>query len=102
MVNASPAGRCRVMKKSYHNLAYASSVGFAMVLAVFGGLFFGRWLDNQMKTTPFFTFLFLLMGIGAGFRSLYTLIKKYFKDEENIIRSVKSEPHRKRPLLEKT
>jgi len=90
------------MKKSYHNLAYASSVGFAMVLAVFGGLFFGRWLDNQMKTTPFFTFLFLLMGIGAGFRSLYTLIKKYFKDEENIIRSVKSEPHRKRPLLEKT
>lgn len=89
------------MKKSYHNLAYASSVGFAMVLAIFGGLFFGRWLDGQMGTSPFFTLLFLLMGIAAGFRSLYTLIKRQFKDEENIIRSVKSEPHRKRPLPQK-
>lgn len=89
------------MKKSYLHLAYASSVGVAMVLAVFGGLFFGHWLDDQMGTKPFFTFLFLFIGIVAGFRSLYTLIKKHFRDEETIIRSVKSEPHRKRPLPSK-
>jgi len=89
------------MKKQYMQLAYASSVGIAMVLAVFGGLYFGYWSDDYMGTKPFFTFLFLLIGIVAGFRSLYTVIQKHFRDGETIIRSVKSEPHRKRPLPSK-
>lgn len=84
-------------KKAYTQMAYASSVGIGMVLAVFGGLFLGNMLDNKLGTSPFFTFLLLLMGVVAGFRSLYNLIKKYFKDEKTVIRSIKSEPHRKRP-----
>jgi len=85
-------------KKQYTQMAYASSIGIGMVLAVFGGLFAGHWLDNKLGTTPFFTFILLLMGVVAGFRSLYRLIKTYFKDEQNVIRSIKSEPHRKRPV----
>jgi len=78
-------------------MAYASSIGIAMVLAIFGGLYLGYWVDKHYGTTPFFTFLFLLMGVVAGFRNLYVLIKKYFKDEKTVIRSLKTEPHRKRP-----
>ena len=85
-------------KKSYNQMAYASSIGIGMVLAVFGGLFAGNWLDNKVGTSPFFTFLFLVMGVVAGFRSLYNLIRNYFKDEQTVIRSLKSEPHRKRPV----
>jgi ATP synthase protein I len=85
-------------KKAYTQMAYASSIGIGMVLAVFGGLFLGNWLDEKLGTAPFFTFLFLLMGIAAGFRSLYNLIRNYFKDEKTVIRSIKSELHRKRPV----
>ncbi|MDD5171164.1 MAG: AtpZ/AtpI family protein [Syntrophales bacterium] len=89
-------------KKAYAPMAYASSIGIGMVLAIFGGLFLGNFVDKSMGTAPFFTFLFLIMGIVAGFRSLYNLIRRYFKDEVTVIRSIKSEPHRKRPVPAKT
>ncbi len=83
-------------------MAYASSIGIAMVLAIFGCLFLGSWLDGKLGTKPFFTLLLLLIGIVAGFRNMYVLIKKNFKDEQPIITCVKSEPHRKRPSPKKT
>jgi ATP synthase protein I len=84
-------------KQSAIQMAYASSVGIAMVLAIFGCLFLGTWLDRKMGTAPYFTLLFLLIGIIAGFRNLYVLIRKYFRDEQPLITGVKSETHRKRP-----
>ncbi|MDQ5985064.1 MAG: hypothetical protein CSYNP_00768 [Syntrophus sp. SKADARSKE-3] len=88
--------------RAYTQMAYASSIGIGMVLAVFGGLFLGNFLDNKLGTSPFFTFLLLLMGIVAGFRSLYQLIRNYFRDEKIVIRSIKSEIHRKRSVPAKT
>ena len=88
-------------KKSAIQMAYASSIGIAMVLAIFGCLFLGSWLDGKLGTEPYFTLLFLLIGIGAGFRNVYVLIKTYFKDEQPLITSVKSETHRKRPPAKK-
>lgn len=89
-------------RKSAIQMAYASSIGIAMVLAIFGCLFFGRWLDGKLGTGPYFTLLLLVIGIVAGFRNLYVLIKRTFKDEQPIITCVKSEPHRKRPPPKKT
>lgn len=89
------------VRKSAIQMAYASSVGIAMVLAIFGCLFLGIWLDRTFGTEPYFTLILLLIGIVAGFRNLYLLIKKYFKDEPPIITDVKSEPHRKRPAPKK-
>jgi len=88
-------------KRSAIQMAYASSIGIAMVLAIFGCLFLGTWLDGKLGTEPYFTLLLLLIGIGAGFRNLYVLIKTYFKDEQPLITSVKSETHRKRPPAKK-
>jgi len=82
-------------------MAYASSIGIAMVLAVFGCLLLGVYLDRKFDSGNVFTFLFLIIGIAAGFRNLYVLIKKNFPDEESIIKSLKSEKHRKRPDPEK-
>ncbi|MDA8126668.1 MAG: AtpZ/AtpI family protein [Deltaproteobacteria bacterium] len=84
-------------KQAAIQMAYASSIGIAMVLAIFGCLFLGAWLDRKLGTEPYFTLLLLLVGIVAGFRNLYVLIKKYFMDDKPIITCVKSEPHRKRP-----
>jgi ATP synthase protein I len=84
-------------KKNAIQMAYASSIGIAMVLAVFGCLFLGNWVDRKLGTGPYFTLLFLLIGIAAGFRNLYVLIKTQFRDEQPLITGLKSEPHRKRP-----
>jgi ATP synthase protein I len=67
-------------KKSAIQMAYASSIGISMALAIFGCFFLGTWLDRKLGTEPYFTFLFLLIGIAAGFRNIYVLMKRYFKD----------------------
>ncbi|NTW07332.1 MAG: AtpZ/AtpI family protein [Syntrophaceae bacterium] len=82
-------------------LAAASSVGIAMVLAIFGCLYLGIYLDRKFDTGNFFKVLLLFMGIAAGFRNLYVLIKRYFPNEKPVIKSLKSEQHRKRPHPEK-
>ncbi|MBU1184583.1 MAG: AtpZ/AtpI family protein [Proteobacteria bacterium] len=61
-------------------MAYASSIGISMALAIFGCFFLGTWLDRKLETEPYFTLLFLLIGIAAGFRNIYVLMKKYFKE----------------------
>jgi len=78
-------------------MAYASSIGFAFVLLIFGGLFLGNWLDKKMGTSFFFTVLLFIMGVIGGFRNIYVLIGKSFQDDKIIIKSIKSESHRKRP-----
>jgi ATP synthase protein I len=83
-------------KKTAIQMAYASSIGIAMVLLIFGGLYFGVYLDRKFETGYIFTILLLLAGIIAGFRNIYILIKK-IPDEKPLIKYLKSEPHRKRP-----
>ena len=89
------------IRDSVMQLALASSVGIAMVLAIFGCLYLGVYLDRKFDTGNVFKVLFLFMGIAAGFRNLYVLIKRYFPNEKPVIKSLKSEPHRKRPYPEK-
>ena len=84
-------------RKSFVQMAYAGSVGFAFVFLIFGGLFVGNWLDRKMGTSFLFTILLFVAGIAAGFRNLYVLIKRSFKDDKTIITSIRNEPHRKRP-----
>ena len=88
-------------KKTAIQMAYASSIGIAMVIAIFGCFFLGTWMDGKLGTRPYFTLILLLIGIVAGFRNLYFLIKRYLKDEQTLITGVKSEPHRKRPPAKK-
>jgi ATP synthase protein I len=88
-------------KNAAVQMAFASSVGIAMVLAIFGCLLLGSYLDRKFDSGNVFTIVFLIIGVSAGFRNIYVLIKKNFKDEEPIIKSLKSEPHRQRPAPKK-
>jgi len=58
-------------------LVWLSSVGISMVVATFIGLYIGVYLDSIFSTKPWFTIIFLIIGIAAGFRNIYILIKKY-------------------------
>lgn len=84
-------------RTSLLQMAYASSIGIAMVIAIFGSLYLGNWLDRKFGTLPYFTIIFLIIGVVAGFKNIYSVIMRNFKNEEPVIKSLKSEPHRKRP-----
>ena len=88
-------------RKYAMQMAFASSIGIAMVLAIVGCLLIGSYLDRKFDSGHVFSVVFLLIGISAGFRNIYVLIKKNFNDEEQIIKSLKSEPHRQRPAAKK-
>ncbi|MGM0454104.1 MAG: AtpZ/AtpI family protein [Thermodesulfobacteriota bacterium] len=57
-------------------LAYYSSLGISVALAIFIGLFIGLGLDKLFDTTPVFMFIFLGFGIAAGFGNLMKAMKK--------------------------
>lgn len=84
-------------KKYMVQLTYASSVGFAMILTIFGSLFIGNFFDRKFGTGNTFTILFLVFGVGAALLSIYNFIKRNFPNETEALRSLKSEPHPKRP-----
>lgn len=90
------------IRNSALQMALASSIGIAMILGIVGCLLLGVYLDRKFDSGNVFTLLLLVIGIGAGFRNLYVLIKRNFPDDdEPIIKSLKSESHRKRPYPEK-
>jgi ATP synthase protein I len=62
-------------------MAYASSLGIALVIAIFGSLLLGVFIDRKLGTGSIFTILFLVIGIVAGFRNYYVFIKRYLSDE---------------------
>ena len=66
----------RETKRAIKDLAYFSSIGFAVALSIFIGLFIGVYLDRRLETHPWLTLLFLVLGIAAGFRNIALAIKK--------------------------
>jgi len=58
-------------------LAYFSSIGLSVALSVFIGLGIGVYLDYRVfGTTPWFTLIFLVLGIAAGYSNILLAIKK--------------------------
>ena len=66
----------RETRQMLRELAYYSSLGFSIAIAIFIGLFVGLFLDKTLGTTPIFMFIFLGLGIIAGFRNMMLALKK--------------------------
>ncbi len=66
----------REARRAYKDLAYFSSLGISVAFAIFIGLGIGVWLDGKFDTSPWFTLIFLLFGIIAGFRNIARVIKR--------------------------
>jgi ATP synthase protein I len=95
-----PAGRCgqkvpdgaltgygpNMKKDSRHllrDLAYISTAGLSMAFSITIGLFFGLYLDKRVfNTMPWFTIVFLIVGIIAGFKNLYLIYKRAIRVDE--------------------
>lgn len=60
-------------------LGVYSEVGLTVVFSIFIGLGIGWYLDNKVfngSTAPYLTFIFLGVGIAAGFKNLWELFKR--------------------------
>lgn len=63
-------------RDSLRILANVSSMGIAMVLATVMGLAAGYYFDKWVGTEPWGLIVGLIMGIVAGYRNLYIILKR--------------------------
>ena len=47
------------------------------------GFFFGQYLDGKFNTSPWLTYIFLVIGIIAGFRNIGLAIKRLEKADRD-------------------
>lgn len=60
-------------RELFQNLAMVSSMGISVVLAIGIGVWFGLTLDRWFGTKPWFFYIFLFIGIAAGFKNVYVI-----------------------------
>jgi len=77
-------------RKSLIQIANISSMGIALGITIFGCFFLGYYLDQKLGTGYFLTFFFLLLGIAAGFKNIYGLIKRSMENEKPVDQEDKS------------
>jgi ATP synthase protein I len=61
--------------KDYIEKTSYMMVGVQFALAIFIGLGIGYWLDKKLKTFPWLTILWFLIGLAAGFKNVYREIR---------------------------
>ena len=68
-------------KKLYKRAMRSSAVGLEMGFSVAIGVAIGYGLDRYFHTGPWLTLIFLILGVVAGFRGLFSLMKDLDKNE---------------------
>lgn len=58
------------------DISMISQLGFMMVSSILLGFAIGYFCDAKFQTSPLFTLVFLVVGIVAGFWSVYKMIIK--------------------------
>lgn len=71
-------------KEFFRYLGVASTVGINLVISTFIGFAIGWFLDNKLfNTSPWFTIIFLILGITAGFKYLFKIAKKIGNNKDS-------------------
>ncbi|HTG01519.1 MAG TPA: AtpZ/AtpI family protein [Nitrospirota bacterium] len=63
-------------RKLLRMIGVLSTVGMVLVFATVIGLYIGLKLDAWLGTSPWFTAVFFLIGLFAGFRNLFIYAKR--------------------------
>ncbi len=66
----------------YSEIGRYASLGLEMALSVIIGLAIGAFLDKRLGTGPWMTFIFLILGFAAGFRSLIRAARRSQREAE--------------------
>ena len=79
--NPQNPGSGEEKRRFYRQFARVSAIGLEMGLAVVIGLGIGYLLDRVFGTKPWLMVVFLILGVVAAFRSLFSLAKDIDKTE---------------------
>lgn len=60
-------------------LSLISQLGIMMVVSIFGCFFIGKFIDDKLNTDPIFMLIFLVLGVGGAFMSVYKTVIGYAK-----------------------
>ncbi|MBQ9519217.1 MAG: AtpZ/AtpI family protein, partial [Firmicutes bacterium] len=60
-----------------------TQIGVSMFVPIFISLFIGVFLDRRLGTAPWLMMVFIILGVAAGFRSVYMMTQSYFKDRDD-------------------
>lgn len=71
------------MKGIGHALALISQIGISMFVPILICLGIGVGLDNFFGTSPVLMIIFIILGVAAGFRSIYMMTLEYYKDKDD-------------------
>lgn len=67
----------------FRSLATVSSMGISVVLAIAIGVWFGLTLDRWFDTKPWFFYIFLFIGIAAGFKNIYVIAGREIRKSDD-------------------
>ena len=65
------------------SLYMVSSMGISVALAIGMGVWFGLTLDRWFGTKPWFFYIFLFIGIAAGFKNIFVIIGREIRKDED-------------------
>ncbi len=71
-------------REMFRMLAVHGHVGLTFAFSIIIGLGMGWYLDEKVfdgRTSPWFTFIFLALGIAAAFRTLWGVIRDFQDDK---------------------
>jgi ATP synthase protein I len=71
---AEGAGKNR--RETMRQITDYSAATLELGVAVAVGVGIGYWLDSIFHTAPWLTLVWLLLGVVAGFRSLYRVVRR--------------------------
>lgn len=72
-------------KESTKALALFTQVAISMLVPIFLCFFIGYGIDRFFDTNGIFLIIFTVLGILAGFRSVYMLVRGFYKDKDTYI-----------------
>ncbi|KAA0891603.1 AtpZ/AtpI family protein [Oryzomonas japonica] len=65
------------------SLSMVSSMGISVVLAIGIGVWSGLALDRWLGTKPWFFYIFLFIGIAAGFKNIYVIAGREIRRDDD-------------------
>lgn len=79
-----PSPKKEAKSEFFRLLGVASTVGINLVISTFIGFAIGYFLlDRFLNTFPWFTIIFLILGIAAGFKYLFKIVSKMDKNKDS-------------------
>ncbi|MGO1368658.1 AtpZ/AtpI family protein [Senegalia sp. (in: firmicutes)] len=62
--------------KVLENLALISQIGISMAVPIIGSIFVGSLLDEKLGTNVLFLIIFVILGVGASFMTLFKITSR--------------------------